>query len=361
MLEFFGRWYRRYFSDPQAVGLALVLIGAAAVVVLLGDSLAPLFAAAVIAYVLEGLVQRLERLKVPRTLAVVLLSGVLLAVFVFAFFGLLPLLARQLARLLGELPELLGRVQNVLLRLHERYPELLSRAQLDAVFDAARGELLALGQAVVSASLSRAVNVVTVLVYIVLVPILVFFLLKDKAAILGWFSRFLPERAELTRRVWHEVDLRIGGYIRGKVIEILIVWAAAYLLFVWPSPDLQYALLLSFLVGVSVIVPYVGAVVVTVPVAAVAFLQWGTGADFWVILIGYLVLQVLDGNVLVPVLFSEVVDLHPVAIIAAILFFGGLWGLWGVFFAIPLATLVDTVIRVWPVDRGQGRLQAAPE
>ena len=66
-------------------------------------------------------------------------------------------------------------------------------------------------------------------------------------------------------------------------------------------------------------------------------------------MISYFVIQFLDGNVLVPILFSEAVNLHPIAIIVAILVFGGLWGFWGVFFAIPLATLVKALINVWPI------------
>jgi putative permease len=67
--------------------------------------------------------------------------------------------------------------------------------------------------------------------------------------------------------------------------------------------------------------------------------------------VAYLVIQALDGNVLVPLLFGEVVNLHPIAIIVAILVFGGLWGFWGVFFAIPLATLVNAVLRAWPSSK----------
>jgi putative permease len=105
---------------------------------------------------------------------------------------------------------------------------------------------------------------------------------------------------------------------------------------------------LSVLVGVSVLVPYIGATVVTLPVAVVAYFQWGWGTDFAVVLIVYGVIQALDGNVLVPLLFSEVVNLHPIAIIVSVLVFGGLWGFWGVFFAIPLATLVNAVLVAWP-------------
>jgi len=111
---------------------------------------------------------------------------------------------------------------------------------------------------------------------------------------------------------------------------------------------LNYAMLLGALVGFSVVVPYIGAVVVTVPVALIAFFQWGWGSEFIYLMVAYAVIQALDGNVLVPLLFSEAVNLHPVAIIVAILFFGGLWGFWGVFFAIPLAALVKAVIDAWP-------------
>jgi putative permease len=110
-------------------------------------------------------------------------------------------------------------------------------------------------------------------------------------------------------------------------------------------------LLLSFLVGLSVIIPYVGAVAVTVPIAIIGFFQWGFVPKLGYMLLAYQVIQVLDGNVLVPLLFSEVVNLHPLAIITAGLFFGGLFGLWGVFFAIPLATLVQAVLNAWPIAR----------
>jgi putative permease len=80
----------------------------------------------------------------------------------------------------------------------------------------------------------------------------------------------------------------------------------------------------------------------------IAWFQWGWSPEFIWLSVAYGVIQALDGNVLVPMLFSEVVNLHPVAIVVAILLFGGFWGFWGVFFAIPLATLVQAVINAWP-------------
>ena len=130
------------------------------------------------------------------------------------------------------------------------------------------------------------------------------------------------------------------------MLEIIIVGAVSYVVFAWMG--LNYAALLGLAVGLSVIVPYIGAALVTLPVFIVGFFQWGMTSEFYYLCAVYLIIQALDGNVLVPLLFSEAVNLHPVAIIMAVLFFGGIWGLWGVFFAIPLATMIKAIINAWP-------------
>jgi putative permease len=159
--------------------------------------------------------------------------------------------------------------------------------------------------------------------------------------------------------VWAESEAQIANYVRGKVTEILIVGAVTYVTFKFLG--LQYSALLATLVGISVLVPYIGAAVVTVPIAFVAFFQYGWGWDFGQIMIAYAIIQALDGNLLVPLLFSEVVNLHPIAIILAILVFGGFWGFWGVFFAIPLATLVNAVLRAWPRKSREPNAESQPE
>ena len=175
---------------------------------------------------------------------------------------------------------------------------------------------------------------------------MVFFFLKDKELILSWLGDFLPDERRLVRKVWNDLDVKIASYVRGKFIEILVVWISTYIAFALMG--LSYAMLLSLLVGLSVIVPYVGATVVTIPVALIAFSQWGWSSQFGYLLLIYAIIQFLDGNLLVPLLFSEVVNLHPIAIIVAVVFFGSLWGIWGVFFAIPLATLIQAIIKAWP-------------
>ena len=163
---------------------------------------------------------------------------------------------------------------------------------------------------------------------------------------MNWFKGFLPKDRTIAKGLWAEMDLQMGNYVRGKFYEILIIGGVSYVTFTFMG--LNYAPLLAVLVGLSVVIPYIGASVVTVPVLLVAYFQWGWGPEFAWMTVAYFVIQILDGNVLVPLLFSEAVNLHPVAIIVAILVFGGIWGFWGVFFAIPLATLVKALLAAWP-------------
>lgn len=345
MIEVLRDWYKRHFSDPQAVILALMLIFGFALITFMGNVLTPVIAAVVIAYVLEGVVWRLRHFKVPHLLAVSLVVVGFVVILLVLMLGLSPLISKQLTQFFVELPNMLTKGQSLLISLPQDYP-FISETQIQDIVSHVNTELASIGQMVVSQSLSSVVNLFTVLVYMVVVPLLVFFFLKDKYAILNWLSRFLPKEDGLATKVWKDVDKKIGSYIRGKLFEVVVVGIITYIplkLF-----GLQYAALLSLFVGLSVIIPYVGAVAVTIPVALIAYFQFGIGSEFLYIMLAYSLVQFLDGNLLVPLLFSEVVNMHPAAIIMAVLVFGGLWGVWGVFFAIPLATLIQAVINAWP-------------
>ncbi len=345
-MQLLSQWIKRTFSDPQLVVLLSLLFFGGIVIVTMGNMLAPVLASIVIAYLLEGLVTPLQRLGIPRMLAVVVVFILFLIVLGLLLFGLLPQLSRQVTQLVQQLPNMLAEGQRTLLLLPEKYPELITVEQVQEVISTIGGEAGSIGQKVLSWSLSSVVGVITILVYLVLMPLLVFFFLKDKRLILNWFASMLPRDRKIAIHVWREVDGQISNYVRGKFWEIIIVWSASYVTFTLLG--LQYAMLLGVLVGLSVIIPYIGATVVTFPVLVVGWFQWGWTADFGWLALAYFIIQALDGNVLVPLLFSEVVSLHPIAIIVAILVFGGVWGFWGVFFAIPLATLVNAVIQAWP-------------
>ncbi|MNF56989.1 pheromone autoinducer 2 transporter [compost metagenome] len=317
-----------------------------AVLWLFGDLLAPLLVALVMAYLLEWPVSRLQRAGLSRTLATSLVLLLFVALTTMALLGLIPTLVSQGINLAKEAPAMLAHAQDYVRGLPDKYPDVVDISLVETLIDNIRQRILTGGEQLVSASLSSLVNVVAILIYVILVPLMVFFMLKDKQVLMGSLRRFLPRNRTLVNRVWVEMNDQIINYIRGKVIEILIVGVATYIPFALMG--LRYSVLLAVAVGLSALIPYIGVAVVTIPVAMVALFQWGLTPDFAWLMVAYLVVQGLDGNLLVPLLFSEAVNLHPVAIIIAVLVFGGLWGFWGIFFAIPLATLVKAVLNAWP-------------
>ncbi len=345
MLSLFQTWFKRHFSDPQIVTLVVLLLTGFLTIFLLGAMLIPVFVSIIIAYLLEGIIQRLERFKIKRTASVIIVTALFMTCLTLALIGLFPLLVKQVALFVQELPSMLAKGQKSLTILFEQHPDLMGRFQLDSFTSAIASELTSQGQQLLSFSLAGVRNLITLIVYLVLVPLLVFFFLKDKSTILNWLAGFLPDDRNLATMVWNEVNQQISNYVRGKIWEILFVWGVSYSTFA--LFELKFALLISFFVGISVLIPYIGATVMVLPVALVAFFQWGLVVRSAYAVGAYGIIQALDGNLLAPLLLSEVVNLHPVAIIVSVLIFGGLWGVWGLFLAIPLATLVHAVIKAW--------------
>ncbi|MGC9401307.1 AI-2E family transporter [Vibrio genomosp. F10] len=346
MLDMVSRWYKRRFSDPHAVSLVAILFFGFITIYFFGHLIAPLLVAIVLAYLLEWPVTQLSRFRIPRTLAVIIVILSFTGLMLLAVFGLIPTIWQQVGNLINDIPNMYIGLQNFIAILPERYPELANLQIVESLIINMKNQAIGMGESVVKGSLASLVSLATLAVYLILVPLLVFFLLKDKKEMVAMASGILPRNRRLADKVWVEMNQQISNYIRGKVLEILIVGGASYITFA--LLDLRYAVLLAVAVGFSVLIPYIGAAAVTVPVAIVGLFQWGLTPPFYWLLFAYGIIQMLDGNVLVPVLFSEAVNLHPVAIIVGVLVFGGLWGFWGVFFAIPLATLVKAVVNALP-------------
>ena len=346
MREVLTRWYQRYLSEEEAVILLMLLVVAFVVMLVFGEILAPVLVAVILAYLMQGVANVLRHRGVPAELSVALSTLLFLGGFFAVLFVLAPLVWRQLVALIREAPAMIEAGRKVLVTLPEEYPVFFTQQQVNELTAAIQAEMASIGQILVTKGLSSIPSMLAAIVYLILIPLMVFFFLKDREQLVGWFGGFLPEKKPLLDRIWEELNLQFANYARGKGIEVLIIGVASYLVFAVFS--LNYAALLGLLVGFSVIVPFIGAMLVTIPVMMVAYFQFGVTPDFYWVVGAYVVIQVLDGNVLVPLLFSEAVNLHPVAIVIAVLFFGGLWGLWGVFFAIPLATLVSAILSAWP-------------
>ncbi len=346
MVSFFTQWYKQKFSDPNAITLVVILVVAFLSIYFLSGLLMPVFVAIAIAFLLDLPVNRLGHYGLSRKWATVIVVSLFVGLTLLAMLGLLPVIWQQSSNLLQEVPEMITQGQSYLLTLPEKYPQFVKAQQIESVISLVNDKVLEWGQAALKASLASISDLVALLVYLILVPLMVFFFVKDKKELLAGFTRFLPKERRMAMQVGDEMNLQIMNYIRGKVIEILIIGTVSTITFI--ALGLNYSVLLGVLVGLSVLVPYVGATIVTFPVVLVALFQWGAGSEFGYVLLAYGIIQALDGNLLVPLLFSEAVNLHPVTIIIAVILFGGLWGFWGVFFAIPLATLVKAVLNAWP-------------
>ena len=343
-----SEWFRRNFSDPSVIALVCFIIFSIIMLEFFGNILMPIFISIVIAYILSSFVKFAEKMKVPRIAAMYVTYLIFLGLFLGALFDLIPAMWRQLTALLNEVPTLSTKAQLVFASMTQKYPSLFAKVHLAYLGELFKEHLTKLGQLGLSFFLGTIPGLVEVVLYVVLVPILVFFFLKDSQQIIQYFIRFMPRDRGLLDKIWKEMHLQIGYYLRGRVIEVVII--STLMIVIFNFFGLHYGTLLGALVGISAIVPYVGIVLVTVPVVSIAILQWGLTVPTIYTLVSYIVVCILDANLLVPLLFSETMSLHPVAIIIAILVFGAIWGFWGIFFAIPLATFVRAIINVWPTQ-----------
>jgi len=345
VFEYIKAWYEKKFSDPHSVTLLFLLLALVALLYFIGSLIVPVLVALIIAYLLDWPVLHLERFGLRRFTATVIVMLIFTGIMLTLILVIGPVLWQQTSNLFQETPHMVEQGKSFLLALPAQYPSLITAEQVQTIVLTVETKVIEFGQVVLSVSLTSLKDAVAWLIYLILVPLLVFFMLKDKLELSHSIAKLIPQQRRLIMQVWNEMNQQIMNYIRGKVFEILIVGSVSFIAFT--VLDLRYAALLGVLVGFSVLIPFVGAALFPIPVAAVALFQFGIESQFWIILIVYGIIQALDCNVLVPLLFSVAVDLNPVFIIVAVLFFGGLWGFWGVFFAIPLASLVKALINAW--------------
>jgi putative permease len=262
--------------------------------------------------------------------------------FYLSLFMALPSIGTEINNLLQNLPIIVSSFQQNLIEMNNYFSE----EEIDQIFANLSNQISvllssALGQ--LAGTISLMFNAI---LYAIMIPLMVFFFLKDKNVLLPIAAVILPKDNRLMKSVFAEMNDQLFNYVTGKFLEMIIIASASYALFA--ILGLPYAILIAILVGLSVIIPIFGAILVTIPVVLVGLYEWGLTENFYWLLGVYLLIQILDGNVLVPILFSNRNNLHPVIIIISVLFFGGIWGFWGLFFAIPLATFIKAIINSWP-------------
>ena len=346
MLEELNNLFKKIFSNEETLIFALLLCIGFLIIFFLGNILTPFLMSLIFAYLLIGMQKRLEAYGLNSTVALIFTYSFFLLIGIALMVWLVPLVYQQLQSLVLEIPKWVKTFTVFIQTVPENYPDLVSSDQITTFLQSLSGQITAISEEFLKASIAGIQNTVTIAINLILLPILVFFFLFDRDSIISSFLKILPKERAMLQNVWVEMDDQLSNYARGKAIEIVIVGLAAAIIFLYF--DLQYIALLSVLVGFSVLIPFLGAFLVTIPVAIIGLLQFGLSFDFWLLIGAYLVLQILDGNLLVPLLFSDAVKLHPVIIMLAVFVFGALFGFWGVFFAIPIATLIKAIWNSWP-------------
>ena len=336
-------WYKNKYLNNEPVMFIGLMLFFYLVLAFMGDYIAPILAALVISYLLDTLVNILHKYsRINRVLLVYVVFILFLLTLLTMIFVLIPTMITQLIDFVQQTSHTVSSLKDSLESLSKEYPSYLTESRIDSIVSWSNtvnwSKLSSsIGSYIIQNTASTLPMLFTGIVYLFLVPLMVFYFLKDKIKIIEWFRGFLPQSDGALYDVWNDLQPKLADYVKGKAIEFVIVFVLTYIGFIYF--DLNYALLLAFGVGLSVIIPYIGMVIITIPVILVGLLQFGLTSTFaWMITIFFLI-QALDGNLLVPVLFSEVLDIHPVGVVSSILIFGGMWGLWGIFFAIPLGLL----------------------
>lgn len=342
-----SQWFRRNFSDPEALSLFMTLVLGFVILELFGNILMPILISIVLAYLLVSIVHFLERrCRIPHMLGVIAVYTLFVSLVIFAVILLIPLMVKQLSNLATELPTAIPKAQAWFNEFVNKNPRLFVHVNLSDIANYLQAQGTHVGKVALQYTLTTLPNIISVVLYFILVPVLVFFFMKDSKPISNWLAQYLPAHRGLVNKVWVEVNEKIAAYVRGRITEILMVGVFSTVAFALIG--LQYAMLLGALVGLSVIIPYVGAIVVTIPVVMVGLIQWGLDIHFLILAIVYAAIITVDGYILAPKLLSKFVDLHPIVIIISVVIFGAIWGFWGVFFAIPLAMLINVVLKAWP-------------
>lgn len=320
---------------------SLILFLYAVIIIIKSSFFLPIITSIIITYFLNNIKKYIIKIGLSELLSLIITYSLFLTFFILILTILLPLIFKQLANLFDDLPIILQKIKI----LTYKYPLIFSIEQTNILFSNITSYVQSIGKTIISASIISISIIIKWIIYIFIIPILVLFLLKDQKKILEWFNKIMPDKITFWKKIWLEINKQIENYIRGKIIEIIIMALANYILF--KIYKISYADLLAFLVGLSVIIPYIGAIIVSIPVILISAVQFGISNEFLYLSLIYALIQLIDGNVLVPLLFSEAVNLHPISIIVSVIVFGSTLSIYGVFFAIPLAIFIKAIINIY--------------
>ncbi len=325
----------RYWGIAAAVFLLLLWF--------LGDVLLPFIVGGAIAYFLDPVADRLERLGLSRAAATTVISLVALLAVVLLVLAVIPTLVNQLTALVNAAPDITRRLQGFLL---ERFPELADSTSTIRQTLAEIGlAIQARGAELAQGVLSSALGVISIVLFIVVVPVVAFYLLLDWDDIVAKVDGMLPlDHAPTIRRLAREIDAVLAGFVRGQVSVCLALgtfYAVALM-----AAGLQFGLVVGAIAGAITFIPYVGSLVGGALAIGLALFQfWGDWLQIGIIAAIFAAGQFVEGNILTPRLVGKSVGLHPVWLLFALSAFGTVFGFVGMLIAVPVAASIGVLAR----------------
>ncbi|MBY5988133.1 AI-2E family transporter [Roseovarius atlanticus] len=321
------------------IAIALFLV----VMWFLGDVILPFVLGGAVAYFLDPVADRIERLGASRAIAVTIITLVAICIFVIMVLLVIPTLVNQTANLIDIAPKLFQDLQDF---LTARFPDLVDQDSTLRQSLASLGTTIQeRGGQVVETVLASVGSLVNVVVLLVIVPVVAFYLLYDWDRMVAEIDRLLPrEHAPVIRRLASEIDKTLASFIRGMgtVCLILGTYYAVALMLV----GLQFGLVVGAFAGFVTFIPYVGAVLGGALAIGLALFQfWGDWLSIGLVAGIFVLGQVVEGNILTPKLVGDSVGLHPVWLIFALSVFGALFGFVGMLVAVPVAAAIGVLAR----------------
>lgn len=309
----------------------------------MGAVILPFLMGGAIAYFLDPIADRLERVGLSRVAATTLIS--LFAVLIFVLLALLvvPMLSRQLIALINDIPNIFGRLQGF---LSQRFPQVLEPdSVVQQTLNSIGQTIQSKGGALASSVLSSALSVINAVVFIVVVPVVAFYMLLDWDRMVERIDNWLPRDHQPTiRRLARDIDTVLAGFVRGQVSVCLILgtfYSIALML-----AGLNFGLVVGAIAGVITFIPYVGALIGgTLAIGLALYQFWGDWVQIGVVAGIFAMGQFLEGNIITPRLVGKSVGLHPLWLIFALSAFGSLFGFTGMLVAVPVMAAIGVLVR----------------
>ena len=310
---------------------------------LMGDVLVPFLVGGAIAYFLDPVADRLQRLGLNRATATALIMVLMALVMVLLVLAVIPTLIQQTVALVNAAPDIARDLQTF---LTDRFPDLTDETSIMRTTLADIGAFIqSKGADLAQGVVSSAMTILSAVIFIVVVPVVAFYLLLDWDRMVARIDAMIPrDHLATVRHLAREIDTVLAGFVRGQLTVCLIV--GAYYSVTLMLAGLQFGLLVGAIAGAVSFIPYVGAIIGGVLAIGLALFQfWGDWFAIGIVVAIFAVGQFIEGNILTPKLVGSSVGLHPVWLLLALSVFGALLGFAGMLIAVPVAAALGVLAR----------------